>query len=224
MTERGQASLPVLAVALLTLTATGLLAVTVAGGALAAADRPAEERRTAVAAAERMVAPDSPLTDRANVLDAAALTAFDDDALAESFPVTQDAQVAMAVDGEVYAGSDDAAGPTVRRLVHVLETEERTVEPSFGTAAAVTLPRRSGRIEVALDPAPDTRIETVRVNERVVLHDPEGLRGEFTLSLSRRETSRLAFEANRSLSEGSVSLTFPLERTRKATLSVTVDA
>jgi hypothetical protein len=225
MTDRGQASLPPLAIALLSLTGATVLALTLASGALAGADRAPDERRTAVALADRLVAADSQLTERANVLDRTRLEAFDGEQLVDDFPVTDGADVEVRVGDDVVARtSETVRGGTIRRLVLVAETDERTVSPSLGFADAVTLPRRTDHLELSLAPAPDTRIETVRANHRVVLHDPDGLRGSFDVSLSARQNTRLAFEANRSLADGSVSLTIPVERTTKATLAVTVDA
>jgi len=224
VSRRGQASLPPLAVALVVLTGATLLGLTLASGALASADRAAEERGTAVALGERLIAPDSPLTDRANVLDQARLDGFDTSQLRTEFPVADGADVEISVGGNVSARTDEAVrGTTVRRLVLVAETNERTLRPSLGSAEAVTLPRRTGRVEVTIAPPANTSVETVREGERVVLRDPSGLRGTFDVSLSRRETARLAFDANRSLVDGSVQLTVPTARTTKTTLAVTVD-
>ena len=72
---RGQANLPALAVALLVVTTTAGLAVVIADGAFASAQRDAGERATADAVADRLIAADSPLTERQNVLNASRLDA-----------------------------------------------------------------------------------------------------------------------------------------------------
>lgn len=225
MTDRGQANLPSLAVALLVLTGTTVLGLTLASGALASADRAADERRTAVALGERLVAADSPVTDRENVLNQTRLDQFDGARLESEFPVAVGSGVEVSIGDEVHASTDEpAGGTTIRRLVHVAEAGERTVDPSVGSANVVALPRRADRVELTLTPNDDTRIETVRANGRVVLHDESGLSGTFDVALSQRQSVRLAFDANRTLSDGSAQLTVPTEQTTKATLAVTVDA
>ena len=56
-----------------------------------------------------------------------------------------------------------------------------------------------------------------------MLRNVTGLRGTFAVTTSRFETTRLTFEANRTLSQGDVRVTYVPERTAKATLEVTVD-
>ena len=72
---RAQANLPALAVALLVVSTTTGLAVVIADGAFASAQRDAAERATATAIADRLTAPDSPTTERRNVLNRSRLTA-----------------------------------------------------------------------------------------------------------------------------------------------------
>jgi len=69
--RRGQANLPILAVALVLLTGVTAAGVAVAEGALASADRDAGERRAAATAADGLVAADGPASRRENVLDRA---------------------------------------------------------------------------------------------------------------------------------------------------------
>lgn len=226
MTEfRGQASLPPLAVALLVLTGVTVLGLVVADGALAAADRTPDERRTAVALAERLVAADSPLAERSNVLNATGLERLDGDRLQSAFPVADDRAVRVRVgDERVAATHDGVGGVTVRRLVLVAETDDRLLEPPGGLSGGVTLPRRTDAVELTLSPRSNTTIRSVRANDRVVLYDDGGLEGTFDVDLSRRETTRLSFDANRTLSDDAVRIVLPTEQTTKATLEVTVDA
>ncbi|MFC6836760.1 DUF7263 family protein [Halomarina ordinaria] len=219
---RGQANLPALAVALLVLTTTAGLALVVADGAFAGAERDATERHVAVALSERLVAADSPLSDRKNVLDDAALRALDAESLDESFPVVRGRDVRLRVDGEtVVERGDPTGGATVRRVVVVRERQSVTL-PATGDDA-VTLPRRSPRATLTLDPPGGTTVETVRANGRVVLHDPAGLAGTHDVSLSRFETTRLRFAAEGPLPPPSVEVTYYPARTTKAELVVTVD-
>lgn len=223
--DRAQASLPALAVALVVLTGATLVGLTLAEGALLSADRPADERRTAVSLGDRLVAADSPLTDRANVLNRTRLDRFDAGELRSAFPASQGSDVRVTVSDDIVSATEERVqGTTIRRLVVVADSGERTVRPSMGVSNAFTLPRRTDRVEIGLAPPVNETVETVRANDRVVLHDPGGLRGTFDVNLSTRETVRMAFEANNTLPDGSVRVTFPTERTSRATMAVTVDA
>lgn len=224
MAGRAQASLPPLVVALLALTGGTLVGLTLASGALAAAERPAEQRATAVALADRLVAPDSPLTDRQNVINRTALERLDGAALETAFPVAAAVDVRVTVDDEVRLQTGGTSGgTTIERLVLIGEQVERSTTPAMGPAGGVTLPRRVEEVELTLSPPNGTRIETVRANDRVALHDPDGLAGSFEVALTRRESTRLTVEANGSLRDGDVEIAFAAERTRKVTLGVTVD-
>lgn len=221
--DRGQASLPPLAIALLVLTGVTILGLVVADGALAAADRTPDERRAAVALGERLIAADSPLTERAHVLNETRLERLDGDRLPSAFPVVADRDVRVAVGEEhVVATDDDVRGTTIRRLALVAETDDRLLEPPGGLSGGVTLPRRADSIELTLSPRANNTIRTVRANDRIVLHDDGGLDGTYDVTLSARETTRLTVDANRTLADDAVDIVLPTERTTKATVVVTV--
>ncbi|PSQ06734.1 hypothetical protein BRC97_05495 [Halobacteriales archaeon QS_6_71_20] len=187
--RRAQANLAALVAALVVLSATVGVTLALADGALAAADRQPGDRRGA-ATAERLV---------------------------EVAPPLAGASFRVRVDGEpVVERGDPVDGVTLRRIVLVAATEERTRRTDAGER--LTLPRRTDRIRLDFRNA---SVETVRANGRVVLHRPGGLRGEETVAVSRIETLTLAFDAN---ATGTVTVTSVPERTRKATLEVTVDA
>lgn len=212
---RGQANLPALAVALLVVTTVAGLSMTIADTAFASAERDAVDRATAEAVTDRLLAADSPVTDRRNVLNASRLEAR---SIEETAPLETD--VRIAVDGEtVYERGDPTGGSTVRRLGIVAERQAVTLDPPlrFGS---VTLPRRSPRAEISIDE--NATVATVRANDRVALHDPDGIEGDHEISLSRYETTTLRFGGF--LSAGDVTVTYFPRRTRKALLEVTVDA
>lgn len=216
---RAQANLPSLAVALLLVGASVGLAVGLAGGAFAGADTEPANTRLAASVSERLVAPDGPLSTRANVLSAAAVANASDDWL------PGDAAVAVRLDGEpvVSSGIPDG-GATLRRLVLVADVERRTFEPALADQDAVTLPRRTSNATLTFDPEPATEITVVRANDRVVLRDPSGLDGTYDVELARYDTVGLSFDANRELRTGSVQVAYRVETTTKAVLEVTVDA
>lgn len=222
--DRAQVSLPALAVALLVLTTVAGLGIALAEGAFAGADRDPGERRVAVALSERLVSADVPLTTRANVLNASRVANLTVDRLQNRYPVVGDRPVRVRLDNRtLVASGTPAGGVTVRRIVIVRETQIRTYAPSFASPTT-TLPRRTDRVTLAIDPARTTAVESVRANGRVVLHNTSGLRGTFTVDTSRFETATLAFEANRTLSRGDVRVTHYPAETTKATLVVVVGA
>lgn len=218
---RAQANLPAVAVALVVLTATTATALVLADGAFASGTREADERRLAVALAERLVAPGAPTTRRANVVNASALAVLDGDRLSEWFPASRGADVRIRVGERTVV--DGAGGTTVRRVVLVSREQSVTRRPPL-TGGRTTLPRRTDRVRLAIDPPPAVTVETVRANGRVVLHDPSGLAGTYTVDTTRYETVTLAFDADGPLPAGSVTVTYFPERTTKARLEVSVDA
>lgn len=221
---RAQSNLVAVAMALVTVTAAASLGLALADAAFAGADRPVEQRRVAVALSERLVAPDSPLTARANVVDAAAAASFDAARLRAAFPVVGDRPVRVRLDGRTLAErGDPTGGHTVRRIVLVEGRSPVTHRPALGgDEQALTLPRRTSRVRLRVDPPEGTTVRTVRADGRVVLHDPAGLDGTFAVRVSRFETVRLRFDADGPLPAGSVEITYVPSRATKAILEVTV--
>lgn len=220
---RAQTTLPALGFALLLLTAVLVLGVAVADGSLADADREALQRQAAVDLSDRLVAPDSPLTERGNVLNRSAVRALDGQRLRTYYGLrnASDATVSLGGDRIASTGSVDD-GTTIVRLVVVENTTERTLTPTFTGRNSVTLPRRSRRATLQIAP-PNATVTTVRANERVVLHNDSGLRGTFAVALSPYRTTTFVFESGDHLATGSVDVTYYPTTTEKARLEVTVD-
>lgn len=224
MSDRGQANLVTLAIALLVVTAATGVGVVVANDAFRGADRNPETRRVAVALSERLVSDASGLTTRPNVVNATAIGRLDAARLRSAYPVVRGSAVRVQLDDRVLARrGDPAGGTTVRRVVLVAHRRTATIEPRVWPGENVTLPRRTRRVRLGIDPPAGTEVRTVRANGRVVLHDPDGLAGNFTVRVSRFETARLRFDADRTLPVGSVTVTYYPVRTTKALLVVTVD-
>lgn len=223
--SRGQANLPTLAIALLLLTTTVGLSLAYADGAFVDATRQPAERRVAVSLSERLVSADGPLALRGNVLNGSALADLDAASLRTTFPVSQGYDVRIRLDGRTLVEiGDPTGGASFRRVVLVATREPTTVPVRFtGANATLTLPRRTDRATLTIEPPGATTVSTVRANDRVVLHDASGLDGSFEVRLSRLETTRLTFEATGPLPPGSVSVTYAPTRTTKGVLVVTVD-
>ncbi|MFD1512732.1 DUF7263 family protein [Halomarina rubra] len=220
--DRGQANLPVLAVALLVVTAATGLGLALADGAFAGAERSPGERHVAVSLSERLVAPDGPLTNRGNTLNRTRVARLDAARLDEWFPVAESCDVRIRLDGEtVVERGDPTGGTTVRRVVLLEQRQSRTLDLPTDR---VTLPRRTPRVTLDVDPPAATTVTAVRANGRVVLHDPSGLDGSYDVALSRLETATLAVEHSGPFTPATVDLTYYPARTTKAELVVTVDA
>jgi len=223
---RGQANLLALAVALVVLTGAMAVGLAIADGAFAAAEGDATERQLATSVADRLVAVDGPLATRENVLNASAVESFDEDDLRSALAGLDDRDVAVALDDERVVATDDGVeGYSIERIVLVERTRSVAVEPAFeGTNRSVTLPRRTGRVDVRIDPATDATVTSVRVGDRVVRRNESGLAGEFAVETSRYRTATVSVEADGPLAPGDAGLTYYPSTTEKALLEVTVDA
>ncbi|USZ69224.1 hypothetical protein NGM10_05650 [Halorussus salilacus] len=224
--NRAQMNLPALAVALLVVTAVAVVSFGMADRAFVSADRDADERRVAVALSERLVGAETPLTARPNVLDADELDGMDAERLRSLFPVVDERDVRVRLGNRTLAESGDPTGGTaVRRIVLVEDREEVSLTPDLSAdEPTVTLPRRSPRARLAIDPPEETTVTVVRANDRVVLRNASGLSGAFEVRLSEFETTALTFESEGDLSAESVEVTYYPAETRKELLAVTVDA
>lgn len=219
---RGQANLLSLVVALVLLSTALVASIAIVDAAFTTDQREATERAVATGASERLVAPDGPIADRENVLNKSRVTAFDDEALAAELPVASNRAIAVSLDDEqVAAVGQPDHGTTVRRVVLVESTESVERTPVLSTDRT-TVPVRTERIELTIQPE-NTTVETVRVNDRVVLHDQEGLAGKYDIRTSRYETATLTFEGNGTLETGDIQLGYQVTTARKALLAVTVD-
>ncbi|NHN57681.1 hypothetical protein G9466_01130 [Halorussus sp. JP-T4] len=218
-------NLPALAVALLVVTTVTVVSVGMADRAYLSAERDADRHRVAVALSERFVGPESRVTARTNVLDAGTVSRLNASRLRSLFPVAEGKDVRVRLgDRTVAAAGEPTGGTTVRRIVLVENRTAASLTPNLSAnAPAVTLPRRSPRVTVALAPPAGTDVTAVRANGRIVLRNVSGLEGTFSVDLSRFETATLAFETDGPLPTGSLELTYYPAETRKAVLAVTVD-
>lgn len=224
-TPRGQANLVALAVALLALTTVTGLGLVLADGTLAGADRAPLERHAADTAADRLVAADAPTTRRANVLNRTAFDALTPARLDRIDPPVagNDVRVRLGERTTLRRG-DPTGGVSVRRLVLIADETVETRRLQLSRNDRVTLPRRTDRVRLDVRPASNTTVTTVRVDDRVALHDPDGLAGNATVDVARYETLTLAVETRNADPNGSLVITYYPERTTKAVLEVTVDA
>jgi hypothetical protein len=222
---RGQTNLVALVVALVLLTGATIVGVSLADSALAGADRDPVERHAATAAADRLTAADSPVTVRANTLNASAVEDLNASRLADLSPPAATGDVRIALDGSavVERGTPDG-GTTVRRAVVVRSQSAPITTPvNLSRRSTVRVPRSVTRATVSLSPGPNTTLRSVRANDRVVLHDGTGLNTTATVYLSRYGPTTLRIDAGANAT-GRVEVTYRRPIRDDRVLTVTVDA
>jgi len=216
---RGQANLAAVAASVVVLVTVTVLAVAIAEGAMVDANRDPADRRVAATAADRLVDAES-LALREGVLNRSAvgnLTVADVDRLA---PPARNRSIRVVLDGTtVVKRGDPAGGVTVRRtvLVGFRDRRSRTVALSEAT----TLAARTDRLTADLDPGPNTTVEAVRVNDRIVLRDADGLSGRHEVPVSRYANATVTFDLSGN-STGTATLIARPTNASGADLAVTV--
>lgn len=219
---RAQTSLPALGIALLLLVSTSVFAISVAQEERRQAQADTLERESAMGLADALVAPESGVAVRGNVLDRAPLAGLTATELESHYGLESQAGVRLRLDGTtILERGTIGEGSTVQRIVLVEDRSSRTILPAVTASRNLTLPRRTPNVSIRLQPR-NTTIDTVRVNGRVALADPSGLSGTARVPVSRYETVTLRFAGSGNLSQGDVRVTYYPARTRKATVSVTV--
>lgn len=221
---RAQTTLPAVGIAFLLLTSVLVVGVLAADAAMQSADRPALDRQAAVGLSEALVRADAPVTERANVINESRLGNLTVADLRDRHGLATNASVRVSLDGRtLVAGGSPAGGVTVERTVLLERGQRRRFEPSLEGTRAVTLPRRTSRVNLTLRPPVNTTLRAVRVNGRVRLHNTSGLNGTYEVPVTTVETARLHFEALGPLSNETVVVRYEPVRTEKAQLAVTVD-
>lgn len=219
---RAQTSLPALGIALVLLVTTSLFAVTVAAEQLETSRSGTLERQDAMGVADALIGADSEATVRANVLGRAALHSLSTATLEARYGLDPHAGVRIQLGTEtvVRRGAVEG-GATIERIVLIEDRSRRTIVPTFRQSRQVTLPRRTPNVTLRVRPDNAT-VETVRVNGRIVLDNPTGLRGRFEVPTSRFETATIEFDGSGRLASGDVRVIYWPARTRKARLHVTI--
>ncbi|SNR53283.1 DUF7263 family protein [Halorubrum vacuolatum] len=215
-TGRAQANLPVVAVALVVLTAVTGMTVAMAEGAQLAAERDVEERAAAVSIADAFVDGEAEHTRRDNVLDAEALAAL----TANEWPpvaAVDDAAVRVRAGEEVLLERGDPEGGTTVRRLALIATEE-TDDGSISADGTEEFDLPEGTTAVEVDP--EGSVETVRIDGRVITHEGRG--ADATTRVDVRPDRDVAVSA--SGGHGRVHVTAVRERTERVVVEVTVDA
>jgi hypothetical protein len=220
---RAQTSLPALGIALVLLVSTTVFAVAVAEERLASSRDETLERESAAGLADSLVAADATVTRRANVVDPGALGTLDAAQLEGAHGLESTAGVQIRLDGQsVLSRGATEAGSTIERIVLVERRAARTIVPRFNATRVLTLPRRTPNATVTVATRDNATVTGILVDGRVVRRNPGGLAGSHVVQTSRYRTATLEFAGRGNLSRGDVSVTYYPARSRKATLSVTV--
>jgi hypothetical protein len=227
--RRGQANLVAVTVALVLVASVLGASVAVAESALVGATTardPGEARAAATLAAR--LADDTPDGYPRGVI--ANRSGLSDERVDGLVPSLRGAAVGVELDGRtLLRRGDPASGTTVHRAVLVGRATDRTLSVDLADEEELPLPDRTGAASLDLRPGPNTTVHTVRVNGRVVLHDPAGLSGTTTVPTSVRRTTALTFEtsvtpSNATGPTGRVAVSYATVSGDPATLAVTVDA
>lgn len=191
--SRGQANLLAVAVALVLLTSVLGASLAVAESVLvgATAERDAADRHAASTLAARFVT-DAPASYPPNVIPNQSVTADSVESLA---PVVKDASWRIELGGRtLHERGDPSGGATVYRGVMVAIPQNHTETVDLATNDTLTLPHRTDSLALTIDPGPNTTVHTVRVNDRIVLHNETGLSGGVAVPTSRTRVTELTFE------------------------------
>lgn len=215
MRDRAQANLLALAVSLLVLTTCVGTALVLVDGVFQGADREPRELRIAVTLSDRLT-DDHTLTSRENVINETRIRKLTSARLDRAYPIAREVDIRIRLGNEtIIERGDPTDGTTVRRLV--LGERPQPVTRSFNNGTVI-VSNGSSRATVDLNGS----AQTIRVNERVVHHDPNGL-DNVEVSLPRTWFTRIRIEPAAPSTDGNPTVTYHPIRTNATELEVTID-
>lgn len=193
---------------------TGLFALV--DGAYRSSDREPAQRHVATSLAEMLVSETAEHTTRANVVNSTEIHTLTEERIDHRYPFTRTTAVRIRLGNEtIVERGDPTGGTTVRRLV-LREHRRQVTQPVRETP---TIPSGSQRATITIPP--NESVTTVRANDRVVLHDPDGLTGSFEVRLTDIAPTQVRIEGE---TGGTATVTYTQVRTTPTELVVTVDA
>ncbi|MFK5603433.1 DUF7263 family protein [Haloferax volcanii] len=224
---RAQTTLAGLAVALVLVTAVTVGAVAAADRVLADAAGESLEQHRAESAADALLT-ESPITWSDNGSDAVDLTLANETnatVLAAAVPPLRGAAFRVRIDGRTVAErGDPSSGYTVSR--GAVGVNRRTVRRSINLSAEpnTTLTGRTNRTRLDVNPAPNTTVQTIWVDDRVALHQPAGIEGQHVVGVSSRPDHEVRVETTGDEPSGSVDVSATAFDATVVRIEVTVDA
>ncbi|QHS17091.1 DUF7263 family protein [Halopenitus persicus] len=224
--DRAQAALPALVVAIVILASATVLAVSVADEARTAAERNGVTRGAAVTLADVLVGPEGPTTRRRNVLDREATLALSVGTVEDAVPAVRGRAFRIRIGGDavsewpveertILERGSIRGGERASRIALLARSENRTdrVHVDGETTREVSATARTAAVRVV-----SGNVTTVRVDDRMMLRRPDGLRGSATIDLPRGRAATVAFEGI-----GVVEMRIERERRTPVVVRVTVD-
>lgn len=195
---RAQANLLALAAALVVVTGATSAALLVAGGAIQAGTDEPQERVLARGITDRLLAADGPLARADGTLNATLLAAFDDADLQALLPAGSDAAVRVRLGDRVIASTGTvSAGTQVTRLVRVVRYRPVTRIPDLvanDTRRSSSVLRAAHWIDIEINESAGA-VQTVWIDDRMVLHDPDGINGTHRISVADSGEHEVRFGA-----------------------------
>ncbi len=211
-----------MALVLLTVVTAG--SIVAADRALSDADGNSLEQHRVERASDALVT-DSPLTTAQGYVAPSLANATNASELATAIPSLRGVSFRVRFDGrDVATRGPVTDGVTVSRSVVVVENRTVTEDIELGNETATTLDGRTDEIRVDVAPVNNTTVRTVRIGDRVVLHEPGGIDGSYVVAVSSYTTPEVRVDAVGDPPEGTVTATATLFETRTAQVEVTVDA
>ncbi|WP_147435575.1 hypothetical protein [Halobellus sp. Atlit-38R] len=208
MTSRAQANLIGFAVAVVVVTTVTVAGMALANDALVDADRDPATAHAADDLAAYLVDADAAHARGPNVVSSAAVRNLTASDLEAAVPSLRGRSIRITLGGDVLversapaASGDgrrarDAGFERVERRVRVEHTVQNTERIELSERREVTLADHTGDVTVAVDPRRGRSVTTVRAGNRVVLHDPSGLAGEYSVAVPDAYPLVLAFDAD----------------------------
>lgn len=236
MTSRAQANLIGFAVAVVVVTTVTVAGAALANDALVDADRDPATTHAAEDLAAYLVAADASHTRGPNVVRSAAvrnLTASDLEVAVpslrgRSIRVTLGGDVLVERNGSAASGDSrrlrDAGVARIERRVRVEHPVQKTERIELSDRREVTLEDHTGEVTVAVDSRRGWSVTTVRAGNRVVLHDPSGLAGEYSVAVPDARPLVLAFGGDTPYVAGAATVSWHTSNASVERLVVTVGA
>jgi len=236
VTSRAQANLIGFAVAIVVVTTVTVAGAALANDALVDADRDPATTHAADDLAAYLVAADASHTRGPNVVRSAAVRNLTASDLEAAVPSLRGRSIRVTLGGDVLVerGSPAASGDgrrvrdagfeRVERRVRVERPVQKTERIELSDRREVTLADHTGGVTVAVDSRRGRSVTTVRAGNRVVLHDPSGLAGEYSVAVPDTRPLALAFDADDPYVAGAATVSWRARNASVERLVVTVGA
>jgi hypothetical protein len=205
MSHRGQANLIGFAVGLILISTATTAGVIVAEQALAGADTDRQNAHIAHATATAMVSPSAPYTISRNTLDRDQTEKITRKQLEAMVPALTGRHLQVYLDRQLLIGAEATPDAMVRRRVRISYTIPRTDTMSFDSSTQsgsrryapefrYVLTDRPTTVSLYIQPAPRQTVTSIRVADRVIRYNPNGLAGHYQIATPQQVPVEIAFK------------------------------